>query len=621
MKPHPLLVLPLTTFLLTGVAAGKRAVAFDMDMDERQAPARLPFSLLDPPLRPSAKRVVSSVPLAGSAIAVAGAHILVIDPDSGELVKLSGDTVVARLMIGAGSAQVVVDTAGRLAYVTDRANDRVVLVDVRSMKRAGAFATAAEPYGIALAPDGQTIYVTTVAEPALTAHTRATGDARWSIPLGNEPRGVAVSPDGKRASVSFLQLGAVARIENLEATPRVSYTSIEATPLPATGVVTPGQLPDAGRGFARNGFATLFLDDRIAVVGFQDSTPTMNAGRGENRGSYGGGGSFQPPIAYRLGFVDGEVAVRAHINASQPRALAHDPTTDVLYVAGYGSDTILAVADSSRPSLGLKGQYTIGGAACGPSGLAVQGHELVVYCELSRKVARLSLAGKQAGTVVSLSGEVAASRLSKVQLQGREIFRRNSTATSAQGAMACASCHPEGRTDGLSWRIEGNHMQTPLLGGRLAGTEPFKWDGKDATLKDSLKNTVVRLGGSGLNEQEAAALMAFVTQLPAPRAPSVDRVQAERGKSLFNSQSVGCMSCHSGPLYTNRKTRDLASDMKGVDTPSLVGLAHSAPYYHDGSARTLRAVLLENGSIHGMGDTSKLSDAQLDDLVAYLKTL
>lgn len=58
-----------------------------------------------------------------------------------------------------------------------------------------------------------------------------------------------------------------------------------------------------------------------------------------------------------------------------------------------------------------------------------------------------------------------------------------------------------------------------------------------------------------------------------------------------------------------------------VDTPALVGLSSSAPYYHDGSATTLRDLLLENGSIHGMGNVSKLSDKNVDDLVAYLETL
>jgi cytochrome c peroxidase len=72
---------------------------------------------------------------------------------------------------------------------------------------------------------------------------------------------------------------------------------------------------------------------------------------------------------------------------------------------------------------------------------------------------------------------------------------------------------------------------------------------------------------------------------------------------------------------TDRKKYDLSKDFPKVDTPSLIGLASSAPYYHDGSAQTLRAALMENGTIHDMGVTVGLSDKQMDDLVAYLQTL
>ena len=39
------------------------------------------------------------------------------------------------------------------------------------------------------------------------------------------------------------------------------------------------------------------------------------------------------------------------------------------------------------------------------------------------------------------------------------------------------------------------------------------------------------------------------------------------------------------------------------------------------SAPTLRALLLDNGRVHGMVATAKLPKPQLDDLIAYLETL
>ena len=58
-----------------------------------------------------------------------------------------------------------------------------------------------------------------------------------------------------------------------------------------------------------------------------------------------------------------------------------------------------------------------------------------------------------------------------------------------------------------------------------------------------------------------------------------------------------------------------------ADTPSLIGLAASAPYFHDGSAATLEALLRDRGAVHGMGETAQLNDEQVADLTAFLETL
>ena len=66
---------------------------------------------------------------------------------------------------------------------------------------------------------------------------------------------------------------------------------------------------------------------------------------------------------------------------------------------------------------------------------------------------------------------------------------------------------------------------------------------------------------------------------------------------------------------------DIATDLEQSDTPSLIGVAASAPYNHDGSASSLRALVEENGTVHGMGNVASLTAAQVNDLVAYLETL
>lgn len=621
----------------------------------------LGFQLTDPALgelhAPATKAPAS---LQGSTIAAIKDGALVIDGDSGKLLRTDRDgKVTAELEIGDHASQLVVDARKNRAFVADRQHDRIVVVDLANggLDSVDALRTAAEPFGLALSPDGKTLLVTLVADQKLTAFDTTTGDEKWNLELGPEPRGVSISPDGDEALVTFLTTGSIARVDLKK--PKLSFVSLDPAP-PAAKSPTPGfeqpqaqmidgqapanktkkptHNPDKGRGFVRNVFSAAFVGHGIAVVPHQLSTPHLDTNEFEGVSSgYGGGNGFTAPINHRLAFLDtpekgSSDSVRlamASTSLHQPRAMAYDAKSDTLYVAGYGSDDVVAVSDVSQTSVHLGWQHNLvdSSGTCAPDGLAVDGDtgEVLAFCSLTRKVVRLS--GDPDSTVapkvVSYSSEIAKSKLSASQTRGKKLFRQGRSAMiSTFGAMACESCHPEARTDGLTWFLQGNTLQTPLLTGRLVDDHAFKWDGQDPDLKSSLTNTVKRLGGTGISAKDAKDLQAFLTSLPAPRTPTVEDAKAvARGKALFESSTTGCLNCHDGPLATDEKMYDIATDLPKVNTPSLVGLATSAPYYHDGSASSLESLLRNNGSIHSMGRTSGLTDAQIGDLVAFLQTL
>ena len=602
------------------------------------------FALLDPPVGGAPPRVTqrAAVTLAGGPLAALADGALIIDADSGRLIRTdNAGAVRASLAIARDAPQLAVDRGRELAYVVDRAGDRIHVVSLAGgeLRRLRHMATAAEPYGVALTPDGEQLLVTAIADRRLTAYATHGGAEMWTAPLAAEPRGVAVSRDGGQVAVSFLTSGAIARARLV----RDTAPRFERIPLPLTrarhrmmGQVDNGeQLHPAvsasaaqerpGESHARAAFAVAFIGNGIAVVPHQLSTPHQAEGR-ENAGSYGGGAS--PPVEHRLAFVSAETGfprvAAVRITQHLPRALAYDEVRDRLYVLGHGSDSVLALADASQGSIQLAYERAVDGAGeCGASGAAVADDgRVLVWCSLSRRLAAIS--GQTAtDTAVTWSSELTRTSLSRDQLAGRSLFRRGSDASlSMGGAMACESCHPEARTDGLSWRIEARTLQTPLLAGRVAGTHPFKWDGGDPTLDRSLANTVRRLGGSGVDRKQRRQLAAFLESLPRPRAPGVRNPDAvARGKALFASREVGCASCHAGARLTDRRKYPLATDMAESDTPSLIGLAASAPYFHDGSAATLEALLTDRGSVHGMGRTAELGNDDMADLLAYLETL
>jgi hypothetical protein len=135
-----------------------------------------------------------------------------------------------------------------------------------------------------------------------------------------------------------------------------------------------------------------------------------------------------------------------------------------------------------------------------------------------------------------------------------------------------------------------------------------------------------------------AALLDYQLRLRAPKPPrgSFDRVAAARGRHLFRHEAR-CASCHQGPTFTDvlsgadRSTPFLHHPSEvGMDpsyaaksatklyrTTPLRGLVYHPPYFHDGSARDLTAVVNHYDRHFGLN----LTEAQKADLVEYLKSL
>ena len=122
---------------------------------------------------------------------------------------------------------------------------------------------------------------------------------------------------------------------------------------------------------------------------------------------------------------------------------------------------------------------------------------------------------------------------------------------------------------------------------------------------------------------------------PPPPAGSFDAAAAARGEQVFNG--VGqCSTCHTGSLLSDGNTRlhppsDVVSEPEPNGAPSyasrsatkmyrtapLHGLWQHPPYFHNGIAPTLEAVVDLYNTKKGLG----LSAQQKADLVQYLKSL
>jgi len=235
---------------------------------------------------------------------------------------------------------------------------------------------------------------------------------------------------------------------------------------------------------------------------------------------------------------------------------------------------------------------------------------------------------------------------------------------SAGGKLSCQSCHNVGTNGASPWPIDRGDDGTPMRFNTptvFNSTLNFRfgWQGQVRTAPEivaaSLRNPHV-MGGDGLGLQrlradaglmsqargayhrdldEAVAidaLTAYLRTLITPHA-RFDRwlagdegaltAQEKRGWGLF--QSVGCVSCHQGVnvggnLFERHGIfHPLAlPDPPVLRVPSLRNVAATAPYFQDGSARTLPAAV--TSMAHAQLDVT-LSARDVQDIVAFLDTL
>jgi mono/diheme cytochrome c family protein len=192
----------------------------------------------------------------------------------------------------------------------------------------------------------------------------------------------------------------------------------------------------------------------------------------------------------------------------------------------------------------------------------------------------------------------------------------------------------------------------PIYGLKGVGFETFTGDGTISYWNSYVG--VSQMGGQGsfsdpriglfitqtpdLVTPKLAALLEYQLSLrtPQPAAGSFDRDAAKRGKRLFRD-AAGCAVCHqssnftdvlSGPARTEPFLHDPAE--VGMDpayaartatgkyrTTPLRGLWQHPPYFHDGSAPDLLAVVDHYDRLFKL----KLKAQQKADLVEYLKSL
>ena len=192
----------------------------------------------------------------------------------------------------------------------------------------------------------------------------------------------------------------------------------------------------------------------------------------------------------------------------------------------------------------------------------------------------------------------------------------------------------------------------PIYGLRGVGFETYTGDGPISYWNSYVG--VGQMGGQGdfsdarlgifidqepdLVTPKLAALLEYQLglEVPVPAAGSFNQQAANRGAALFRG-AAGCAHCHAGPAFTDVRDGPTPGvpllhepEEVGMDatyaqrsatgayrTTPLRGLLQHPPYFHDGSARDLKAVVRHYNRVFRL----HLTGPQQADLVEYLKSL
>jgi len=554
-----------------------------------------------------------------------------------------------------GPVAVVFDPAGKLAFVAESDEGAVAVVDVPTGNVLRRLLTGGkQPAALAYHPRGTLVVANTFSGSVAVFDVRS-GKRTGLLPLRGEPSGVAITADGKRAFVSVPQLDEVAVVDLLELK--------IARRIPVGKRPRPVALTSDGRALlvanARGGDVS-FVDTvslaetrRVPLTGVNLRGLSISA---DGRRAYISGQIAANSRATRepldiwtntLFTIDLEHPVpssdslRADVGAEGWLDFSQAPSPDPDGVAALGndlaavtlggSDQVLLVR-ATGPFLRTYDPQIVKRVSVGarPRGLALtpDRKQLWVANELESSLSVLEVPSMRVLRKIELG--IPSRR--DLRLEGRYLFGNARLTKGRQ--FTCTSCHPNGNTDGLTWEFvhvpDGLRFRnTRNLRGGITLTAPFRWSGHDQDIEEFFQEEVTGLlQGPRQNHNALHALWNLVDQFPMPPNPYRDEgdqltAAAKRGKRLFEGKA-GCVQCHSGEMSGGTGIKaSVGTTIEGqqLDVPHLLGVYDSAPYLHDGRAKTLEEIFEKYNPEQQHGQAHKLSKEELADVLRYVREL
>ena len=575
-----------------------------------------------------------------------GSRLYVVCSGSGEVLVVDTATrrVAGRVAVGKVPRGIALAPSRNRFYVTNSWSDSVSEVDASTLQVLRTLPTGFEPTGIAIDPARNLLYVANRLSDDISLIDLATGAESERLVGGRGASYVTASPDGARIYVSHVY----PNIGHFREPPKSEITAVDtahrvvAARFPITNAAGIFHISFSSDG--RVGLAAEMRPKNLIPLAHVEHGWVF----GNSLAVFGEGihGVVQMPLdqidtfpSLPFGVVISADQTRAYVSASGSNEVLILDLPKLLKAARSPNAARLA------NDLSASAAYVIAHVPVGRNPrnlrLSPDGRILYVANRLDDTISVVDTVHAAVAATIPLGAPIPLTP----ERRGERLFYSSMYSFGHQ--FGCANCHIDSTFDGLSWDLEPDGFGKDIVDNRsledVKDTAPYKWNGGNPDLQTECGPRTERFfyRQEGFRGAELEDLVTYIKSIPLRpnryRRPDGTLTEAqERGRALFvrTVKKDGtpipeirrCSVCHSGPQYTATVSLDVDTGKPSdrsplVDIPQLTNVVNSAPYLHDGSARTLEEIwtVFNPNDIHGV--TNDLTKDELNDLIEYLKTL
>lgn len=608
-----------------------------------------------------------------------GKHIYTANGDVNTvtLFDILGQRRIAEIQVGRDPNYLALSPDGRYLYVSCRYANEILVIDTRDHQVIRHAEVGLEPMGIVVSPDGEELYVANYRSSTVSVLEVRSMKEIETISTSGGPMALAITSAGDKLYAAEFPGSTISVIDPIHHT-IIKNLTLAVSPDRSDRKKSQG-IPNSIQklAIAPNGeiaWAAHLLTNVDTPIQFEEVIfPAFSQLKlsDDTEWTEGRKQLFEE--------MDVKDTINETMIVSDPVDVVFAPDGSKAYALFSGSEDLM-VFDLRRGGNAVQVLRRIPGDHPGGMVISPDGERLYVNNTMTHDLVLIETGGSktyaQARSIGDPVSLIEKDPLEPIIRKGKTIFTSaNSDEFPIIGNnwMSCMSCHAGGEINGLTFMTPKGPRNTPSNVLALK-TGLMMWDGSRDDFSDYILTVQGEMGGlmdidpgellSKGNQSIFDALEAYLNDdgsFPVPSNPYLNEDgtmtrAAQEGQELFEKKA-GCIQCHDGGQLTDSikavngagkltttvtdylydvgtgTSKDIpsAGDARAsytnlrsgheFDAPTLRGVWATAPYLHDGSALTLRDVLVTRNPNNQHGRTSDLSEEEISNLMAYLQSL